>query len=93
MLPQITNSLMALLMAKFLLNDLPHASGLLANPDYERPPTGPQLHYIAVLCQQLKITVQYEEQVKTIGEAGRMIRELEAERKYRKKVNVNRYES
>ena len=78
--------MLSIMMAKFLLNDLPHASGLLANPDYEPPPTGPQLHYIAVLCQRLKITTPYEEQVKTKGEAGRMIRELQAEEKHRKRL-------
>ncbi len=58
----------------------------LAKPDYDRPPTGPQLHYIAILCMQLKITTPYEEQVKTFGEAGIRIKELEGERKRRKRL-------
>ena len=86
MIQTALNGMLTLLMAKFLLNDMPHASGLLASPDYEPPPTGPQLHYIAVLCQRLKIITPYEEQVKTKGEAGRMIRELQAEEKHRKKL-------
>ncbi len=74
------------MLAKFLLNDLPHASGLLANNDYERKPTSGQLRYIAILSQQLKITVAYEEQVRTFGEAGMMISELKAERTYRARL-------
>jgi len=79
------NGMLAILLAKFCLNDLPHAAGLTGT-DYERKPTTGQLRYIAVLCQQLKMTVVYEEQVKTFGEAGRMIRELKAEREYRKRL-------
>jgi len=63
-----------------------HKPVLLANPNIERKPTPGQLRYIAVLCQQLKMTVVYEERVRTFGEAGLMIRELEAERKYRRKL-------
>lgn len=86
MIQQAFSGMIYMMLAKFVLNDVPHASGLLANPDYSQPPTPRQLRYIAVLCQQLKITVAYEEQVMTSGEAGRMIRELETEREYRKKV-------
>lgn len=81
----ITGFAATLLLANFLLNDLPHAAGLLGNPNSE-PPTPRQLRYISVLCQQLKITIAYEEQVKTGGEAGRMIRELEAEKAHRKRL-------
>ena len=86
MIQTALNSMITLMLAKFVLNDVPHASGLLANPDYEGRATHGQLRYIAVLCQQLKMTVVYEEQVKTFGEAGRMIRELKAEREYRKRL-------
>ncbi len=85
MIQNAFNGMIALLLAKFMLNDLPHAAGLTGT-DYGRPATAGQLRYITVLCQQLKITVVYEEQVRTFGEAGRMIRELEAEREYRKKL-------
>ncbi len=84
MMQRALNVMITFMMAKFMLNDLPHASGLLANPDYERPPTGPQLRYIAVLCQRLQITAVYEEQVKTSGEAGRMIGVLLEEEKHRR---------
>ena len=77
------NGMIAIMLAKFALNDVPHAVGLIDNPGQE-PPTSGQLRYIATLCQQLTITVPYEEQVKSQGEAGRMIRELEAERRHRK---------
>ncbi len=86
MIQAALNSILTIMMAKFLLNDVPHASGLLANPGPESRPTGPQLHYIAILCQRLKITAPYEERVKTKGEAGRMIRELQAEEKHRKQL-------
>lgn len=81
------NGMIAVLLAKFIINDLPHAAGLLANPNYGEPATPRQLHYIAVLCQQLKITTPYEEQVRTSGEAGRLIRELETEREHRKRLS------
>jgi len=58
--------------------------GLLADNAYSDDPTPGQLRYIAALCQQLKIQQPYEEQVRTFGEAGRLIRELEAERKARR---------
>ena len=77
------NGMLTVLMAKFLLNDVPHASGLLASNDYKRKPTSGQLRYIALLSQQLKMTVAYEERVRTFGEAGMMISELKAERTYR----------
>ncbi len=79
------NGMITLLLAKFVLNDIPHAAGILGNPGQE-PATPGQLRYIAVLCQQLEITAPYEERVRTPGEAGRMIRELEAERAHRKRL-------
>ncbi len=86
MIQETLNGMLAILMAKFLLNDVPHASGLLANPDHERKPASAQLRYIAVLSQQLHMTVIYEEQVRTFGEAGRMITELKAEKAFRKGI-------
>ena len=74
---------MAVLIAKFMFNDLPHAAGLIGYLGQEPPTTG-QIRYIAVLCQQLGMSAPYEEQVRSRGEAGRMIRELEAERESRK---------
>jgi len=65
-----------------MLNDIPHAAGLFE----PRLPTPGQLNYIAILSSRLRITIQYEEQVKTFGEAGRMISELKAEEAYRKKL-------
>lgn len=84
MIQEVVNFVTAVLAAKFILNDIPHAAGMLAKPDYSRPPTPAQLHYIASLCARLKIKTPYEEEVKTFGEAGRLIRELEQEDKYRK---------
>lgn len=84
MIQELCDGIAYMLVAKFVLNDIPHAAGLLAKPDYSRRPTPGQLHYIASLCQQLKITTPYEEKTMTFGEAGRLIRELEAERKYRR---------
>ncbi|GAI84320.1 unnamed protein product [marine sediment metagenome] len=49
----------------------------------EKSPTPGQLKYIAVLSQQLHMP---EPSVRTYGEAGRMIRELEAEREHRKRL-------
>ncbi len=88
MIPQLANSLVTLLLAKFMLNDVPHflfeattMRELKVTRVDERGATGPQLHYIAILTARLKIP---EPVVKGFGEAGRMIRELEAEEKYRK---------
>jgi len=78
--------MIAVMMTKFLLNDLPHAGRLIGDKYIHMSPTPGQLSYIASLCQQLKITTPYEERVKTFGEAGMLIRELEAERGHRKKV-------
>ena len=86
MIQQALNTMLTIILAKFILNDVPHASGLLANPDYERKPTSGQLRYIAILSQQLRMTVVYEERVRTFGEAGMMISELKAEKEYRKKL-------
>lgn len=89
MIQPVINTVIYMLLARFMLNDIPHAAGLFnptsSSPDYERKPTPGQLRYIAILCQQLKITVAYEEKVASRGEAGRLIRELEEEKRYRHK--------
>ncbi len=85
MIQPLFNGMLAILLAKFCLNDLPHAAGL-SDTSYDRPPTIGQLRYIAGLRQRLKMTITYEREVVTFGEAGRMIRELEAEDKYRKRL-------
>lgn len=61
----------------------------LAKSGYGDPPTPGQLRYIAILCQQLGMEKPLEERMKTKGEAGRMIRELEEEKKYRKQLKSN----
>ena len=86
MIQAALNGMITLMLAKFMINDVPHAAGLLANPDYERKPTSGQLRYIAILSQQLRITVAYEERVRTFGEAGLMITELKAEKEYRRRL-------
>lgn len=86
MIQPLLNGMLTILLAKFFLNDLPHAAGLAGKPDYERDPTSGQLRYIALLSQELKITIVYEERVRTFGEAGRVISELKAEKKYRKQL-------
>lgn len=48
------------------------------------PPTAEQTRYIAILCYKLHIREPLEEQVRARGEAGRLIRELEAELKDRR---------
>lgn len=82
------NGMITILMAKFMMNDVPHylfetstMRELKVMHVDERGATGPQLHYIAILSSRLKIS---EPVVKGFGEAGRMIKELEAEEKYRK---------
>lgn len=82
MIQTVANTMIYMLLARFMLNDIPHAAGIFE----PRLPTSGQLSYIAILCSRLHITVQYEEQVKTFGEAGRMIRELQEEEKYRKRL-------
>jgi len=49
------------------------------------PPTDKQLRYIAILCNKAGIKEPLEEQVKTRGEAGRLISELKEELKRRGK--------
>ncbi len=85
MIQPLFNGMLAILLAKFCLNDLPHAAGITGS-GYDRPPTIGQLRYIVGLRQRLKMTITYERQVVTFGEAGRMIRELEAEEKHRKRL-------
>lgn len=88
MIPQLVNGMIGLMLARFMLNDVPHylfeettMRELKVTRVDERGATGPQLRYIAILSMRLKIP---EPVVKGFGEAGRMIRELEAEEKYRK---------
>jgi len=50
--------------------------------DSIEPPTSGQLRYIALLCDKAHIKEPLEEQVKSKGEAGRLIRELQQEIKY-----------
>ncbi len=85
MIQQTVGAMIKLMLARWVMNDMPHAAGLLDN-GYERPATSGQIRYIAVLCQRLEITMPYEGQVKTFGEAGRMITELKAEKKHRKRL-------
>lgn len=49
----------------------------------DMPPTPKQLTAIARMCQALHNRNPLEEQVKSQAEAGRLIRELEAEIKFR----------
>lgn len=46
------------------------------------PATAKQCRYIALLCMRLKIREPLEEQVRTRGEAGRLIRELKERLKW-----------
>ncbi len=85
MIQPLFNGMLAILLAKFCLNDIPHAAGITGS-SYDRPPTIGQLRYITGLRQRLKMTIVYEREVVTFGEAGRMIRELEAEEKHRKRL-------
>jgi len=82
---QLLSGMITVMLAKFMLNDVPHAAGIVgtSNPGYERPPTINQLHHIARLRKRLKVTTPYEKQVDTFAEAGRMIRELETEKAHR----------
>ena len=52
----------------------------------EQNPTPGQIRYIAILTRDLGMP---EPSVRSFGEAGRMIRELEAERTYRRRVKSN----
>lgn len=73
------SGIMSMMLAKFMLNDVPHAAGMIPHTRYDDPSTGPQLSYIALLCQRTHTTIIHEERVKTFGEAGRVISELKAE--------------
>lgn len=79
MILQIGYGMIQMMLAKFMFNDLPHASGMIPHTRYDDPPTGPQLSHIARLCIRTHTTTIHEERVTTFGEAGRMIRELQAE--------------
>lgn len=83
MIPTVLNGMVALMMAKLMLNDLPHAAGITKGPDYGGPPTPGQLRYIAIMSQQLGMP---EPHVETFGEAGLMITELKAEKEYRRRL-------
>jgi len=76
MIQQAISGMISILFVKFMLNDVPHAAGLYES-GYDEPPTDSQIRYIAILCMRKGIKTPYEEQVKTKGEAGRLIRELE----------------
>jgi len=87
MIQQALNGMIALMMAKLMLNDVPHylfedvtmRTLRVAHID-ERCATPAQLRLIAIKSARLKIP---EPRVKYFGEAGRMIRELMEEEKYR----------
>ena len=72
-------------------SDEERAKWLHGNPgpprtqDIEHPSAG-QITYIRVLLTQLRITTVRWERIETMGEAGRLIRELEAEREHRKRL-------
>lgn len=77
--------MISLMFAKFILNDVPHAAGITGEPYGVDRPTPAQIRYITSLCMRLKITEPLEEKVQTKGEAGKLIRELEAEDRRRQK--------
>lgn len=92
MIQQMANGMIALMFAKFMLNDVPHylfeevtmqTLRVKRVKVDDKEATSSQLRYIAVLSQQLHIT---EPTVKSFGEAGLMIRELEREKEYRKRL-------
>ena len=53
---------------------------------FQQSPTPGQRRYIAILSAELRMP---EPDVRSYGEAGRMIRELETERSFRKRVKAN----
>lgn len=74
---------------------MPNIRDLLPPPPWEGPPLprylvsqGPstfrQRRLIAILCAKLGLKEPLEERVMTFGEAGRLIRELEAQERHRK---------
>ncbi len=90
MINTLFGSMITLMLTKLMLNDVPHylfesttMRELKVMRVDDRRATGPQLRYIAILTARLKIS---EPVVKGFGEAGRMIRELEAEQEYRKRL-------
>ncbi len=85
-IPAVLNGMMAVLLAKFLLNDVPHAVGLIGGSSHLDNPTDRQTRYITQLSMQLGIRTPLEERPETQGDAGRLIRELEAERDRRKRI-------
>lgn len=91
MIQQALNGMIAIMLARFMFNDVPHylfeettMRALKVTHVDEKRATASQFRYITILCTRLKITRPYEEEIKGFGEAGRMIRELEAEEKHRK---------
>jgi len=56
----------------------------------EIPPTAKQLQTITRMCMGLRIHKPLEDQVKSQAEAGKLIRELEAEYKYRRQKHGNK---
>ena len=85
-LPATLNTMLTIMMVQFLLNDVPHAVGLVGGSSHLDNPTGRQIRYITQLSMQLGITTPLEERPETQGDAGRLIRELEAERDRRKRI-------
>jgi len=90
MIQQAMNGMIAIMLAKFMLNDVPHylfedttMRELKVTRVDERDATPAQLRLIAIKSARLKIP---EPVVKGFGEAGRMIRELQAEETSRKKL-------
>ncbi len=85
-LPTALNAILTIMMAKFVLNDVPHAVGLIGGSSHQDNPTDRQIRYITQLSMQLGIRTPLEERPETQGDAGRLIRELEAERDRRKRT-------
>ena len=54
-------------------------------PAQLEPATGRQLRTIALLCMGLKVKEPLEERPMTMGEAGRLIRDLISEVRFRRK--------
>jgi len=88
MIEQLASGMITLMLAKFMLNDVPHylfdettMHALKVTRVDERDATSAQLRLIAIKSAKLKIP---EPVVKKFGEAGRLIRELEAEERHRK---------
>ncbi len=57
---------------------------------YDAPATPKQIRTIAKLCSGLRIQEPLEEKYKTIGSAGRVIRELSTQLSYERKKGIKR---